>query len=266
MILGPLYRLAAQLPDGAILVASALSFGLAGAALSYLSHRYWFRRWRSRSAADDKLADTVHTSLLGFAAFVLALSVSSVFSNLAKVEDGVRQEVLDITRLDRELAALEPASAPVREALRRYVTHVADDEWPRLSSRDPTLSPLAQADLDAMWAGIRALQKDAARVPEQVRMPLNTFLSRIEEARTARLAAATDSIPDVFWMMILIFVIAATLMTGRNVPKHFEMELIVVHLAAIGLVIALVMIIDDPFRGQTSVGPDVIRNALTRQP
>ena len=35
-----------------------------------------------------------------------------------------------------------------------------------------------------------------------------------------------------------------------------------VHMAAIGLAVGLVIVLDNPFRGQTSIDPTVIGNAL----
>jgi hypothetical protein len=247
--------------DGVILLSTSVLFGVVGGFIAWLASRYWFRRWTTRSAQEDKLADTAHTSLLGFSAFVLALAITNVCSNLSKTEEAVRLEAMEIRRLDRELGALGPSAAPARQALAAYVADVAADEWPRLARRPNTLSPRAQSDLDAAWRGVRAVQNDLGQDQPQVRDALNKYLMQIEQSREQRLAAATNSIPDVFWPVILAFIVAASFMSGRNAHKTFGLQMNVMHMSAIGVVIALIMILDNPFRGETSIPADIIGTA-----
>jgi uncharacterized protein DUF4239 len=248
--------------DLAILALAAIAFGLSGVLISYLAHHTWFRFWPVRSDADTKLADTVQTSLLAFSAFVLALSITSGLANLAKVEEQARQEALEIARLNRELGALGDIAAAGRQALTDYARDVADEEWKTLGKADPHLSPRAQRDIDRLWAEIRTIQRNVSLAPAQVRDALNTGLTRIEQLRADRLAAATNSIPAIFWLIIILFVVAASFMNGRNTLHRFGVPLIAVHMSAIGIVIALIVIVDNPFRGTTSVSPSIIASAL----
>lgn len=246
------------------LALAAVLLGAIGAIVAYLSNILWFRRWPNRTAQEEKLADTAHTSLLGFAAFVLALAITNVVTNLAKTEDAVRLEGLQVRLLDRELASLEtPAAAQARRALATYVADVASDEWPRLARRPNSLSPLAEKDLDEAWTGVRATQRALGPDQTHVRDTLGLHMMQIEQSRIGRLAAATNSIPDVFWPVIFAFVVAASFMSGRNAHKTFGMQMNVLHMSAIGVVIALIMILDNPFRGDTSVPSDLISGALT---
>ncbi|MBV9290716.1 MAG: hypothetical protein JO288_23355 [Hyphomicrobiales bacterium] len=57
--------LANSLSDAAILAVSAIAFALLGGGIALATNGLWFRRWKQRSAFEDKLADTAHTSLLG---------------------------------------------------------------------------------------------------------------------------------------------------------------------------------------------------------
>ncbi|MFO1115479.1 MAG: DUF4239 domain-containing protein [Beijerinckiaceae bacterium] len=255
-------NLGAGWSDFALLAFAAILFGALGALVAYLASVFWFRRWTQRSAQEDKLADTAHTSLLGFAAFVLALAITNVFSNFARTEEAVRLEALEIRRLDRELEPLGAAATDARKALVAYVADVAKDEWPRLALRPNSLSPRAEQDLDDVWRGVRATQ--AAIGPDQshLRDTLSLTLTQIEKARAGRLAAATNSIPDVFWPVIVAFVVAASFMSGRNAHKTFGMQMNVLHMSAVGIVIALIMILDNPFRGETSVPAEMIATAL----
>jgi hypothetical protein len=254
--------LAERFNDFAILAIAAAIFGASGAFISYVAHRIWFRYWPVRGSEDRKMAETVQTSLLGFSAFVLALAVTSVLSNLSHVEEAALQEASDIASLDRELGALGDRATAARQALADYTKDVPTDEWPRLAKVHPTLSSQVKRDLDRLWAEIRLIQRDDRLAPEQIRDALDRYFTDIERLRAERLAEATKSIPSIFWVIIIVFVMAASFMNGRNNLHRFGVHLIVVHMSAIGMVIALIVIVDNPFRGVTSVDSSIIANAL----
>ena len=145
-----------------------------------------------------------------------------------------------------------------------HTKRVADEEWKTLGHTPPSLSPAAGQDLNTIWKEVRKLQSNAALVPEQIRTPLNTFLDRIESARQSRLSFATYSLPEIFWTLIILFFIAAAIMDARHPHRKFGVAMIASHMAVTGVVIALVMIVDNPFSGQASIDPAIIRNALNR--
>ena len=253
--------LANLLSDAAILAVSAITFALIGGGIALATNRFWFRRWNQRSAFEDKLADTAHTSLLGLSAFVLALLITNGVSSLAKTDEIVRQEGTAIYRLDRELGALGPTAHDARQTLVAYAKNVADDEWPRLAALPNALSPLVQKNLDDLWGQVRVLQR-GMDPSNPARGDFGTDLRQIETLRTSRLAAATISIPKIFWVILLLLVAAASFLSGREAPKRFGLQVNLIHMAAIGLAVGLVIVLNNPFRGQTSVDPAVIRNAV----
>lgn len=249
------------LPDLAILAVGGLFFFLFGGAVAWTSHRVWFRRWPQHTAFDNKLADTAHAGLLGLSAFILALMITNGLASLAKTEDNVRQEGATIYRLARELDALGPLAGPAKTALSAYARDVAGDEWLRLAQAPNTLSPLAQSDLDALWAELRVVQKGLAAT-DPSRADVTRWAERIESLRQTRLADASTNIPDSFWLVLVVFVAAASFLAGRERPKRFGMQVNMVHMAAIGLAVGFVIVLDNPFRGQTSIEPSIIANAI----
>jgi hypothetical protein len=251
-----------DLPDLAILAVAALGFACLGVSVAWLSNRLWFRRWPQHSAFEDKLADVAHTSLLGLSAFVLALMITNGLTSLAKTEDNVRQESAAIYRLGRELDALGPTGRDAKAALAAYVQNVVRDEWPRLATAPNTLSPLAQRNLDDLWTALRVIQKGFEPV-DQRRADLSLYAQRIEFLRQSRLADSTSNIPGIFWLILVAYVGATSFIAGRESPKRFGMQVNMIHMAAIGLAVGLVIVLDNPFRGETSVDPMVISNALT---
>lgn len=249
------------LPDLAILAVTALAFALFGGAITWLSNRLWFRRWPQHGGFDDKLADTAHASLLGLLAFVLALMITNGLTSLAKTEDNVLQESVSIYRLGRELDALGPPAAMVKAVLAAYAQDVSGDEWRRLATAPNTLSPIAQRDLDVLWTNLRALQKSLD--PTDPRRPdLSRYAAQIESLRQSRLADSTSNIPGIFWLILVTFVSATSFFAGRETSKRFGMQVNIIHMSAIGFAVGLVIVLNNPFRGQTSIEPTIIGNAL----
>jgi hypothetical protein len=258
--------LANSLSDRAILAIAALSFGVIGGLIAFLANRFWFRYWPMHSAYDDKLGEAAHTSMLGFSAFVLALLISNGLSTLSETDKAVRAEATTIYRLGRELEALGPSTGAAKEALAFYAQNVARDEWPRLATLPVSLSPLAQKNLDDLWIAIRALQvKEAEAAPSRsdYRADLSKLTSQIETSRSGRLSAATLNIPDDFWVLLILFVIAASVLSGRETAHRFGVQINMMHMSAIGLAIGMVIVLDNPFRGDTSIGPEIIEHAWT---
>ena len=262
-------RIANSSSDLTILAISALLFAVIGGVIAYLAHKFLFRYWPTDSDYDDKLAEGAHTSMLGFAAFVLALLISNGLSNLSASDKDVRAEATTIYRLGRELEAIGPEAGAAKDALASYAKNVSQDEWRRLSTMPVTLSPLAQKNLDDLWAAVRALQeKEAATAPSRsdYRADLSRHLSQIETLRSGRLSSATMNIPDDFWVILILFVIAASILSGRRTAKRFGIQVNIMHMSAIGLAVGMVVVLDNPYRGETSIGPEIIEQAWAPSP
>ena len=261
-------RITNSLSDPEILAISALLFGLVGGLVAFLANRFWFRRWPTHSPYDDKLGEAAHTSMLGFSAFLLALLITNGLSSLAETDKEVRFEATTVYRLGQELDALReglPARA-AKQALASYTQNVAQDEWPRLARLPVSLSPLVQKNLDDLWVAVRLAQENLAETfpaRSDYRADLSKYTSQIETSRSGRLSAATLNIPDDFWIILLLFVVAASFISGRETAKRFGVQVNMMHMSAIGLAVGLVIVLDNPFRGETSIGPDIIRHALT---
>ncbi|WP_294540168.1 DUF4239 domain-containing protein [uncultured Rhodoblastus sp.] len=252
--------------DGAILAISAVSFGLIGGLLAFLANRLWFRHWPKHDAYDDKLGEAAHSSVLGFSAFVLALLISNGLTTLSETDKAVRLEATTIYRLGRELDALGPSGGAAKQALASYAQDVAQDEWPRLATQPVALSPLVQKNLDDLWTAVRAIQESqAATAPSRsdFRSDLSKLIAQIETSRSGRLSIATLNIPEDFWVLLVLFVIAASVLSGRDTAHRFGIQINMMHMSAIGLATGMVVVLDNPFRGDTSIGPEIIQHALT---
>ena len=253
-----LYQVIADSSDAAILVAGALLVAVLALAVAAVSRRLLFSANDIALEEHGKLAEVEHGSLLAFSVFVLALVLTEVRSNLGKADDMELREASSIMRFMRDLEILEGEEAvAASERVRDYVRSVTSAEWKALSQHEPSL---AEETSRAMSALVRQIHTVAAANPV-AGAPLKSHVEKLEELRQARLESATKAVPPVFWWVIGVFILGAMIMNGRHRQDAFSMTLIAFHMGAIGLVIAMILVMDSPFRGETSVSPIALQRA-----
>jgi len=231
----------------------ALAIGVAE-----IAYRFFFTRHEHEIDPHAKLLDLVHSSLLAFIAFMLAISVTDVRTNFAKADDAVSREAMHIAAFDREISEQDAAwAASTRAQLRRYVEVVSGEEWALLAGSPPHLSAEAQKLLDRLREALRDVPAN-----EAVRAVLRGHHDRLELDRSGRYENATRSVPRVFWVLIGGFLVGAMVMNGRYRPTVLTRTLIAIHFAAIGMCVSLILILDSPFRGETSIAPTELVQAL----
>lgn len=259
------YNLSLQVPDLVILLACALAFGALGVAVAEVAHWVWWSRVQQSEDAAHDVGDGVHNSILALIAFLLALITTSELSSFANADRQITLEALEIKRVDRDLANLGAEGAHGRELLRAYVDSVAADEWPRLARRPQSLSPVTERDFNALWLEMRRLQPRLKEINSNLSIDLSEYMHKIEEARLSRLSASVNGIPDVVWLMIGMFFLSACVLAGRHRVSRYGMHVVFIQMSALGIILALNIIIDNPFGGDTSIGPARLVDAIGRQ-
>lgn len=256
-----LMQLVAASSDATILIVGAGSTVALALLLAYAAHHLWFAQRLSAIEEHTKLAEVVHGSLLAFTVFILALVLADVRANLGRADDAVSREGSLIARLDRDLESLAAKEAQQGRAnLRAYVAVVTKDEWQSLGLKEPSLAASADRALNALLAEVRG----AAMAHPEAAASLRALMDKLEEHRQARLETATKSVPSIFWWMIAFFLLGAMVMNGRYKLNQTTLFLIAIHMTAIGMVLGLIVIMDEPFRGETSVSPTPLVKAVVK--
>ena len=259
-----LYNLSLRVPDFVMLIGFGFIFGLTGVLISHLSYYFWFSRIDKKMDHDKKLADGVHASILALIAFFMAITTTNELSSFGMAAGQVQLEGLEIKRVDRDLQTLELVGEKARSILREYVTNVTGDEWKRLAMRPQSLSPSAEQNLNDLWKEVRSIQDEIYIKKPTLSHDLGEYMKKIEEARRNRLAASINSIPDIVWLMLVVFFLSSCVLNGRNKLSRYSTQVTFIHMSTFGLMLALNVIIDNPFGGDTSIGPAKIANALVR--
>src|SRR5439155_12443692 len=81
---------------------------------------------------------------------------------------------------------------------------------------------------------------------------LRSLMDKLVDFRDGRLESATKSVPRVVWWGVAAFLFGAMVLNGRHPFDRASATLITLHMGALGLVIAMILVMDEPFRGQTS--------------
>jgi hypothetical protein len=259
-----LYKLIANSNDAVILIGGVVFTAALALVLALISRRLLFSPHDEAFESHTKLADVVHGSLLAFSVFVLALVLTEVRSNLGKADDAELREASVIARLVRDLQTLGTQDAATAgERVKDYVRSAVSTEWTMLAQHHPSLSDETDRALASLVAQVNTV---AADNPEAA-VALRGYLDKLEDLRQSRLEVATKSVPPVFWWVMAVFIVGAMIMNGRHKLDAFAMTLIAFHMGAIGLVVALILVMDAPFRGETSVSPaSLIRAARLSSP
>jgi hypothetical protein len=250
----------ARSSDLAIVIGLFVLFAATGIAVSALSYRFVGRRL---GVQYDELIDGVEKSVFAFIVFVLALTLADVRSNFAKAGDSVIQETFAVRQLAFDLE-LQPgvAARAERNALVSYLQAVVDDEWPGLGRSSPALSPLASQRLDELRKLIRADAAGSGRTPQIDRVW--TAVGGLENSRQLRMQEATASAPPMFWGVMLLLMLVGMVMSGRERIDGTRALVLTGYFGALGLVVALILILDRPFRGETSVTSEPLQAVITQ--
>lgn len=250
--------LLARATDLQIAIAMFAIFSVVGVLLSAVSYQLVGKH------LDDEhrdLAENIEKSIFAFSIFVLALTLTDVRSNFSKASDNVIAEAFTIRQLanDIDLDTGEQR-ARERDTLLGYARMVVDDEWKTLAEAQPRLSPIATAYLADLRQLLREAIERYGRSPEVERV--RKTIDDLENQRQLRLQAATASSPVAFWVFTFILMVVGAIMTGRAPLEWRRAVVLFQYFGALGLIVALILILDRPFRGETSVSPQPIRSVI----
>ncbi len=151
---------------------------------------------------------------------------------------------------------------PIRDAVRRYVSVVINEEWPiQRAGKTP----------DQGWKPLREINTAIASIQPQnlgkavIQAELLKAWNELYQMRSTRLSAVQRHVPGVVWWIVFF---GAAITTGytyffgyQNFGMHMAMTATLA--ATLALVVLLIVALDWPFRGEISVTPDPF--IMTRQ-
>jgi hypothetical protein len=228
------------------LVLIRLSFGaLAGP---------WVRSFRGVVGPFVGAIVIIFSILVGFLA-------SDVWDRNRRAAATVRGEGANLVSLHALAAALGTPHVAIDRAIRAYAIAVIDMEWPRMEYGEA--SPEAEAAQDELLQTVAQSDFAVADNAALARLLLDTAL-RVREARSDRLAFASDFSENFKWSCVLLMGLMAqiSLAAVHLDEARAQFAAMVIFTTSIVLVIGLIAAHEGPFQPPLGISPAPIAKLL----
>ena len=246
-----------QLPDLAILGLVVLVVAGAAMAAPHLGHRVF------RLKADDVRSEAAldaFKAIMGMTGVVLAFALVEANTNLHSIESLVAKEGAAISSTDRALLRSgNPQLVKLRPALAAYGTAIVQDEWPLLA--DAERSEEVDDAYNDLSRQARAVDPVDAR-QQAMFAELLKGLDDMADYREQRLAESEADLPGFFWVTTSGLLVVGFILAWLSAATLGDTVSVGATAAAVALILAFVIIVDQPFDGDTSVKPKEIVKAL----
>jgi hypothetical protein len=203
-----------------------------------------------------------HNEVVGFIlavigviyAVLLAFIAVAVWEDFGKADALVQTEANLVGNLYRDTVGLpDPLATGLRHTLFVYAETVVQDEWPALAAGRVEDAAgwqlldkfyLSLAQLRASDPGFQAIETEMLR-----------SLNALYDARRGRFHAAGDGLPPILWWNLIAGAGLTILFSYLFGVPNFTMHAVMVAMlgASIALVLSLIILLDNPLRGQNHV-------------
>jgi hypothetical protein len=237
---------------GALTVAVFVAIGVLGLYLT----RSWVRRLHIVNHSHNDIVGFYLAAVTVFYGISLGLLAVGTWTTYSEVEDRVDHEATAVGSLYRDTGAYpEPERSILRDDLRRYTREVIDKGWP-LQQRGivPNNATLTLDDFQAHFMAFEPVtERQKILAAESYRA-----YNELTAARRARLNTVTRGMPGPLWTLVIAGALLCIGVTWcfetRSFAMHFWMT--VIFTALLGLMIYLIAVLDNPYRGRLSVTPE----------
>jgi len=229
--------------------------------LAYVFIRPFLRLFvRSQSYANEIIGNALSIFAVLFGLFLGMLSIST-YQSAAEVEHYVIDEAANVVALYRAADAYEePFRTNLQTALRDYAQYVVGEAWPMQQD-----GKLPQGGLNHIQSIYKTLFQFSPQTEAQKYMHSDAIVlfGRVRDGRLKRLAALVTGIPDVLWTIVWIGAFS-TLVIILLLDMNFSLHILLSGIVAffLGIVIFLLLSLDNPFRGEVGVTDELFRKVL----
>ena len=238
---------------GTLTVAVFVALGLAG----LYATRAWVARIHKGEHSHNDLVGFYLAAVTVLYAVCVGLLAVGAWATYAEVQGKIDHEAAALGALYRDINAYpEPARSVMQQDLRTYTRQVIDVGWPMQqhgivpNNASPVLNDFQQhfmSSFESQDAGQSILAAEAFRA-----------FNDLTESRRARLNSVQSEMPGPLWVMVLlgalICIAVSWFLHIDSFTVHFWMTILFSSL--LGLLIFLIAVLDNPYRGKVSVSPE----------
>jgi hypothetical protein len=227
-----------------------VAFSLAG----IFCTRSWIRGMHRQLSHNDIVGFYLAglTVLYGVSLGLLAIGAWSIYT---ETENKVAKEAAALSGLYGSVGSLpEPPRSLLQNDLREYTRAVIDVGWP--TQRRGEIATQNGATLDKFQRDFEAFEP----VKEEQKIlvaDISREFDALEESRSIRLDSVAAELPAPLWALILLGALVCIVSTWFFHTESLKMHLWMTGLIAalLGLMVYMVAVLDNPYRGEVSVSP-----------
>lgn len=227
--------------------------------------RPFLRLLLRRQTGLNDLVGVVLSSHCAFFGLLLGLLAVAAYQNLADVEKTVNREAGYLRNIYRGVTSYpEPMRSETLPLIREYTRYVIEDAWPL--QRRGIISQDGVARMNSIQAKLYGFEP-RTKAQEILHSQTMTQFSAMAEVRRTRIQSVDTSIPPLMWYVVLVGALITILLLWmldmRLIPHLILSGVLVFFLST---VICLIFAMDQPFRGEVSIGPDAYKAVYDRMP
>lgn len=214
------------------------------------------------SDANTDFVLRMQATLFTMTSLVLTFTLVQADINFRQADALVSSEAARIDQLDRLLARYgDQAARGVRPLLRAYAQSIVDREWPAmLHERGANETGQAFAPVSRRILALNPTSNRETLIMGEMLKALDA----IADLRASRLNITTIGLPLLYWYVVL-FAVAMLIFVSCTIQQTpFRTAVLAAQAAVVGAFLGFVFVMDQPFKGETAIGPDAIVQVIAR--
>jgi hypothetical protein len=235
---------------GPLFVALFIAVTWIGIFLARATVHSWLHR-------DERANDMVSSALANYFVLfgiLLGLVAVATYQNYTTVSDIVDKEASSLSALYRDVSAFpQPIRSQLQDAVREYVRYTIEEGW---QEQRRGIRPKGEPERSSVIARTIFAFEPSTEAEKIIDLEtLRQNAHRIELSR-ARMSNVTLGLPAVLWWVVAFgAVMNIVLIWMQDMEIHVHLILGAVLASILGAVIFLIAELDQPFRGEVSIGP-----------
>jgi hypothetical protein len=242
-----------------LVIAVVVAFSLVGAHLL----RGRFDQWMGLDGSSNEIVGYFLSFTGAFYGIMLGLVAVGVWETYNIASDAAKKEAAITASLYRDVTNLPaPHDGRAQALMRSYAWSVINLEWPeQQQGNTPYSASEVVEDLSSEIYSVEPQTAGQEIVAAEAAKQLNALL----ETRRYRVEASTEGLPASLWAVIVAGAVLNIFMTWLLSIKNPKLDLVInLSMATLlGGVLAFVIAMDNPFRGELSVTPDSMSNVYS---
>ena len=237
---------------GALTIAVTVAIALGG----FYATRKWARRVHRDQHSHNDIVGFYLGAICLFYGITLGLLAVGTWQAYSELDSKVGEEASALAALYRNVSSFpDPKRAELQADLREYARQVIDVAWPL--QRRGIVPQNAAGTLEALQTHLASFEPTTEGQKTRYAETYREF-DRIVELRRIRLKSVVAGLPMPLWSVVLVGAFLNIAVTWffdmRSHSMHFWMTIMFSGL--LGMLIFLLAAMDNPFRGDISVGPE----------